>query len=201
MGFTCQHVSDGHYLRLCHVPSLFRYSQHRTPPRPVCLTPSCVRSASTRPPPPQPPPAGRRSPESLEGERAFDCPGPYPTSRVPCPLTALEQELQGAQRVSRSIIVLVAGLALLHSAAHAHDRWDSGEPVPAWVKTERCGPSPSSALRSGQAHAAGDVVDIYPDPIPAHIALPSQDDDYWLFLYNDYGFYGSVRCFFVPALF
>jgi len=29
----------------------------------------------------------------------------------------------------------------------------------------------------------------------------SQDGDYWLFFYNDYGFYGSVRCFFVPALF
>jgi hypothetical protein len=45
------------------------------------------------------------------------------------------------------------------------------------------------------------VVDIYPDPIPAHLALPSQDGDYWLFFDNDYGFYGGVRCFFVPALF
>jgi hypothetical protein len=57
-------------------------------------------------------------------------------------------------------------------------------------------------LRPGQVrrNAAGDyVVDIYPDPIPAHIALPSQDGDYWLFFYNDYGF--NVRCFFVPAQF
>jgi hypothetical protein len=45
------------------------------------------------------------------------------------------------------------------------------------------------------------VVGIYPDPIPARMALPSQDGDYWLFLYNHYGFYGIVRCFFVPALF
>jgi hypothetical protein len=45
------------------------------------------------------------------------------------------------------------------------------------------------------------VVDIYPDPIPARMALPSQDGDYWLFFYNHYGFYGIVRCFFVPALF
>jgi hypothetical protein len=45
------------------------------------------------------------------------------------------------------------------------------------------------------------VVDIYPFPIPARVALPSQDGDYWLFFYEDYGIYGRVRCFFVPALF
>lgn len=61
---------------------------------------------------------------------------------------------------------------------------------------------PSSAPNQVSHNAAGDdVVDIYPDPIPALIALPSQDGDYRLFFYNDYGFYGSVRCFFVPALF
>jgi hypothetical protein len=123
---------------------------------------------------------------------------------VPRPLTAFEQELQGAQRVSRSIIVLVAGLALFHGAAHAHDRWDNGESVPAWVKTECCGPKDAHHLRPDQVRrnaAGGYVLEIYPDPIPAHIALPSQDGDYWLFFYNDYDFYGGVRCFFVPALF
>jgi hypothetical protein len=116
----------------------------------------------------------------------------------------LKQALQGAQHMSRSIIALAAGLALFPSAAHAHDRWDNGEAVPPWVKTECCGPKDAQHLRPDQVrrNAAGDyVVDIYPDPIPAHIALPSQDGDYWLFFYNDYGFYGSVRCFFVPALF
>ena len=102
-------------------------------------------------------PAGRRSPESLEDKRAFDCPGPYPTSLVPRLLTALEQELQAAQRVSRSIIVLVAGLALFHSAAHAHDRRDNGESVPVWVKTECCGPTDAHHLRPDQVrrNAAG----------------------------------------------
>jgi hypothetical protein len=45
------------------------------------------------------------------------------------------------------------------------------------------------------------VVDIYPFPVPARMALPSQDGDYWLFFHEDYGVYGRVRCFFVPALF
>jgi hypothetical protein len=32
-------------------------------------------------------------------------------------------------------------------------------------------------------------------------SLISQDGDYWLFFYENYGVYGRVRCFFVPALF
>ena len=106
--------------------------------------------------------------------------------------------------MNRSIISLAAGLALFPTAAHAHDHWVNGEPVPAWIKTECCGPKDAHHLRPDQVrrNAAGDyVVDIYPDPIPARMALPSQDGDYWLFFYNDYGFYGSVRCFFAPALF
>jgi hypothetical protein len=81
---------------------------------------------------------------------------------------------------------------------------DNGESVPAWVKTECCGPKDAPHSRPDQVRrnaAGGYVVEIYPDPIPAHIPLPSQDGDYWLFFYNDYDFYGGVRCFFVPALF
>ena len=132
----------------------------------------------------------------MEDERAIDSPG----SHLPPPPTVLEQR-QGARR---STIALVAGLGLFPSAAHAHDRCDDGEPVPAWVKPECCGTKDAHHLRPDQVrrNAAGDyVVDIYPVPIPAHIALPSQDGDYWLFFYNDFGVYGSVRCFFVPALF
>jgi hypothetical protein len=33
------------------------------------------------------------------------------------------------------------------------------------------------------------------------LPCPSQDADYWLFFYKDYGLDGMVRCFFVPALF
>ena len=109
-----------------------------------------------------------------------------------------------AARLNRSMIALAAALALFATSANAHDRWENGGQVPAWVKTECCEPKDAHHLRPDQVrrNADGDfVVDIYPDPIPARMALPSQDGDYWLFFYNDYGFYGSIRCFFVPALF
>ena len=57
-------------------------------------------------------------------------------------------------------------------------------------------PSRSDGTRLGDYD-----VDIYPFPIPARMALPSQDGEYWLFFYKDYGLDGMVRCFFVPALF
>jgi hypothetical protein len=108
------------------------------------------------------------------------------------------------RRMIRSILALAASLAPFLTAAHAHDQWDNGEPVPTWVKTVCCGPNEVHHLRPEQVrrNAIGDyVVDIYPFPIPARVALPSQDGDYWLFFYEDYGIYGRVRCFFVPALF
>jgi hypothetical protein len=153
---------------------------------------------------PRPPPAGVDVRSPWRTKEPLIVPDLTGASRLPDALTVLEEALQGAQRVSCSFIALAAGLALFPGAAHAHDRWDNGEPVPAWVKTECCGPKDAHHLRPDQVrrNADGDyVVDIYPDPIPAHIALPSQDGDYWLFFYNDYGFYGSARCFFVPALF
>ena len=105
--------------------------------------------------------------------------------------------------MSRSITAFAVALTLFRTA-QAHDRWDNGEPVPAWVKTVCCGPNDVHHLRPEQVkrNATGDyVVDIYPFPIPARMALPSQDGEYWLFFYNDYGLDGMVRCFFVPALF
>ena len=101
------------------------------------------------------------------------------------------------------LIALATALALFQTA-HARDHWDNGEQVPAWVKTVCCRPNDVHHLRPEQVrrNAAGDyVVDIYPFPLPARLALPSQDGDYWLFFYEDYGVYGGVRCFFVPTLF
>ena len=103
----------------------------------------------------------------------------------------------------RLLIALATALALFQTA-HAHDHWDNGEQVPARVKTVCCGPNDVHHLRPEQVrrNVAGDyVVDIYPFPVPARLALPSQDGDYWLFFYEDYGVYGRVRCFFVPTLF
>jgi hypothetical protein len=104
----------------------------------------------------------------------------------------------------RSITALAVALAMVLTGANAHDYWANGEPVPTWVKTICCGPKDAHRLRPEQVrrNAAGDyVIDIYPAPIPARMALPSQDSDYWLFFYEDYGIHGRVRCFFVPTLF
>jgi len=104
----------------------------------------------------------------------------------------------------RLATALNAWLALSLTDAHAHEHWNNGEQVPAWVKTACCGPNDVHHLRPEQIrrNAAGEyVVDIYPWPIPAHMALPSQDGDYWLFFYEDFGVYGPIRCFFAPALF
>jgi hypothetical protein len=79
--------------------------------------------------------------------------------------------------MSRSIVALAASLAPFLTAANAHEYWANGEPIPAWVKTECCGPKDAHHLRPDQVrrNEAGDyVVDIYPDPIPAGMALPSQ---------------------------
>jgi hypothetical protein len=72
-----------------------------------------------------------------------------------------------ARRMIRSILALAASLAPFLTAAHAHDRWDNGEPVPPWVKTVCCGPNEVHHLRPEQVrrNAIGDyVVDIYPFP-------------------------------------
>jgi len=126
-----------------------------------------------------------------------------PKSNHAAALAAHRGRTRRAPPTNRSIIPLAAALALFQTA-DAHDRWGNEEPVPPWVETECCGPNDAHHLRPDQVrrNAAGDyVVDIYPDPIPARRALPSQDGEYWLFFYNDYGYYGTVRCFFVPTLF
>ncbi len=93
--------------------------------------------------------------------------------------------------------------AALCSAAWAHDVWADGKQVPAWVKEACCGPDDVHHLRPEQVHRISDDyyrVDGYPKIIPARVALPSQDGDYWIF-YKDDGAGGAqslVYCFFVP---
>jgi hypothetical protein len=70
--------------------------------------------------------------------------------------------------MNRAMVTPAAALALFQTA-HAHDHWGSGEQVPAWVKTECCGPNDVHHLRPEQVrrNAAGDyVVDIYSVPRP-----------------------------------
>ena len=79
----------------------------------------------------------------------------------------------------------LAAASLLGAApAVAHDQWANGDPVAGWVKSACCGPADAHHLRPDQVtlNARGDyVVDGYREPLPARIALPSQDGNYWIF--------------------
>jgi hypothetical protein len=75
--------------------------------------------------------------------------------------------------MNRSLIALATAPDLFQTA-HAHDRWDNGKQIPAWVKGVCCGPNDVHHLRPEQVrrNAAGDyVVDIYPFPVPARPSL------------------------------
>jgi hypothetical protein len=101
-------------------------------------------------------------------------------------------------------VIALAAWPTFSLTAYAHDQWRNGEPVPSWVKVVCCGRTDAHHLRPEEVRrtAAGDyVVDIYPWPIAAQLALPSQDGDCWLFFYEDNGVYGRIGCFFVPVLF
>ncbi len=71
--------------------------------------------------------------------------------------------------------------------AWAHDFWSNGEPVPAWVKAECCGPRDVHHLRPSAVHIAVDGyhVDGLRSVIPFSRTLPSPDGQYW-------GFWNSI---------
>jgi hypothetical protein len=102
-------------------------------------------------------------------------------------------------------LYLAAAFVLGAAPALAHDLWANGDPVPAWVKSACCGPADAHRLRPDQVaqNARGDyVVDGYREPLPARIALPSQDGNYWIFYRENLdGSRSAVFCFFVPMNF
>jgi hypothetical protein len=101
--------------------------------------------------------------------------------------------------------ILTIPLLLVASTANAHDVWSNGKAVPAWIKAACCGPQDVHHLRPDQVHRISDdfyAVDGYSTLIPARIALPSQDGDYWIFYDdNQNGRQSMVFCFFVPMNF
>ena len=103
-------------------------------------------------------------------------------------------------RLAYVTLALLGGLA--RGPAAAHDLWADGEIVPGWVKAACCGPDDAHHLRPDQVHRVSDdfyMVDGYRYRIPARVALPSQDGDYWIFYRDDgSGAQSSVYCFFVP---
>lgn len=101
-------------------------------------------------------------------------------------------------------IELAAALLFVAPAAHAHDRWADGEPVPAWVRAVCCGPTDVHHLRADQVELRSDGwhIEGYPDVVPESKAEPSPDGDYWVF-YKQFpvssgGGFSNIYCFFVP---
>lgn len=89
----------------------------------------------------------------------------------------------------------------LPQGALAHDVWVNGDPVPAWVKRQCCGPDDVHHLRDDQVHVTPDGyrLDGYRTPIPGSRLAPSPDGNWWVF-YREYpdGTQSSVYCFFGP---
>ena len=93
-------------------------------------------------------------------------------------------------------------LIIGHSpVALAHDQWSNGDPVPAWVKAQCCGPSDAHHLSDEQVHVtpAGYKLDGYSRIITEDKLLPSPDGSWWVFYRNyDDGTQSTVYCFFGP---
>jgi hypothetical protein len=99
------------------------------------------------------------------------------TRRSRSQLVPFEHVLRRATTMLR-VIALAAWPTFSLTETCAHDYWRNGEPVPSWVKVVCCGRTDAHRLRPDEVrrNAAGDsVVDIYPWPIAAQLALPSQD--------------------------
>jgi hypothetical protein len=77
----------------------------------------------------------------------------------------------------------ICAFGYFHSPAFAHDTWQNGQAVPAWVKSACCGPSDVHHLTSTQVHAMPDGwhIDGIGTVVPYSKELPSQDGDYWGF--------------------
>ena len=77
---------------------------------------------------------------------------------------------------------------LFATAAHAHDTWANGDPVPGWVKRSCCGPTDAHRLDPSQVSEddQGYVVESEGKTfrVPREKALPSQDAHYWIFYSN-----------------
>ena len=102
------------------------------------------------------------------------------------------------------VVATLAGLSLTFlplNAAHAHDAWSNGDPVPAWVKEQCCGPADAHHLSAEQVHVTPDGyrLDGYTRVIREDRLLPSPDGSWWGFYRNyDDGSQSTVYCFFGP---
>ena len=92
-------------------------------------------------------------------------------------------------------------MSLLGSgSARAHDFWENGVEVPAWVKAACCGPNDVHHLKASAVHMMDDGyhIDGIKTIIPMNRVIPSPDGEYWAF-WNPVGEPEPVIfCFFAP---
>ena len=97
-------------------------------------------------------------------------------------------------------IAIALALALSAMPARAHDFWSNGEPVPAYVKANCCGPADAHHIKPAAVHimADGYHIDGLDIVIPANRVLPSPDQEYWGFWNANAEPKPVVFCFFAP---
>jgi hypothetical protein len=91
--------------------------------------------------------------------------------------------------------------ALVVTPAAAHDFWSNGDPVPAWVKAECCGPRDVHHLSARAVHIMPDGyhIDGLRTIVPVSRALPSPDGSYWAFWNSVSEPDPVIFCFFAPV--
>lgn len=97
-------------------------------------------------------------------------------------------------------IALATLLLLAPKMSQAHDAWATGEPVPAWVKSNCCGPKDVHHLAASSVHVMPDGyhIDGLKTVVPMSRALPSMDGDIWAFWNPDNEPEPMIWCFFYP---
>jgi hypothetical protein len=97
----------------------------------------------------------------------------------------------------------VIACLLLAPSAQAHDQWANGDPIPAWVKAECCGPADAHQLSPDDVSLQDDgwhfrQVDTV---VPRGKELLSQDGAIWAFWNPALGRDAPIYCFFAPMEF
>ncbi len=83
--------------------------------------------------------------------------------------------------------------------AWAHELWQNGDPIPAWVKSSCCGPADAHNLPDSDVFVsrAGYLVAGRAQPIPFDKVTPSPDGTYWIFYTGDINT-ATIFCMFAP---
>lgn len=102
-------------------------------------------------------------------------------------------------KVGLFVLAFLVFLMIAGGMVQAHELWKNGDPIPAWVKTQCCGPADAHNLPDTDVTvtAQGYLVAGRRTPIPFSQAQPSPDQTFWIFYPGDDP-NGTVWCFFAP---